>query len=179
MTQNEICSQFDLSSISHSSNFSLDQRSNLMRKILEKLCVQTNEQPSTSSEIVKLQIAQSSSNSEIGTPTVTSVFRIDSNHFSYDERNDLMDAYIYQRTQQKQRRNSSEEEEERMKSMLSVPVFYASGKPGRINRKLKRRPSNLLLRFVIAKRTRISQYHVNEIQNIVKKTFRTFAEENV
>jgi hypothetical protein len=88
-----------------------------------------------------------------------------------------MNAFISQCNHLKQRWKN--EEEERQKKMLSIPVFYASGKPGRINRKLKRRPSNLLLRFVVAKKARISSLHVIRIQKIVNSTFRSSAEENV
>ena len=69
--------------------------------------------------------------------------------------------------------------DEESKILLPIPLRFAMGKPGRINKEMRIMPSNLLLRFVVAKRSGLSLQCNAVLKNLVRKTFRADYELNV
>ena len=62
--------------------------------------------------------------------------------------NDLRDAVQERKTNPNLQEDTRIEE---MKKIMTIPLYFASGKPGRVDPKMQRMPSNFLQRFAAAK----------------------------
>jgi len=62
--------------------------------------------------------------------------------------------------------------EEMKKKIMTIPLYFASGKPGRVDPKMRRMPSNFLQRFAAAKNMKLNRICIAHFRFLLKQTFR-------